>query len=146
VAYANDDSAASAAGRKLSEIRRKCERTGLPELLWEQLGVGMKEIVKAIGEGLEAEIVKPMVLREEKVVRVKGPDGKERDQVIRTERIVEMGPYPDGRTRVDAARVAAQLRGDIRTSRPAGEERQDPGKIKFVFNILGGPARSNPGG
>lgn len=38
--YANRDTAASKASRKLSEVRRKIEESGSPELWFEMMGLG----------------------------------------------------------------------------------------------------------
>lgn len=147
--YKNDDAARSSASRKLQEIRHKCEAAGCPEVMWEEAGLTMRDIVAVLRDGMAAMKVEPMRVREETIVQVRDAKGNVRDRVVTQERIVEAGPYVDHRSRTDAARLAATLRGDLRGNRSATGAGDADGGVNattlYIFNI-GGPNAVKVGG
>lgn len=122
--------------RKIADIRRRLEEAGTPELFWEALGLDAMRIARALGEGLEATLVKPMVIRKQEVVRAVSSRGVEYDKVIETEEIIDAGPYVDHQNRLRAAEVTARLRGDLKKAESmtvkAGVEGEG---FKFVFMV-----------
>jgi len=109
----SNDSASSVAFRKLGMLQRKLAELYGAEMMWEMLGLGMNQIVVALSEGMRATMVKPMLTK----------DGE----------LVVAGPYPDHRSRIEAAFRAAQIRGDVKR----GQGSQDVGDERpAVINVI----------
>jgi hypothetical protein len=112
--YASDTTAAATVCKQLRSIREKVEAKGAPEEFWEMMGLGANRVARAISEGMDATMVKPMVVRTARVVEYENAQGQPRQRVVEDEAIVDAGPYIDHQTRVKSAETAARLRGDMK--------------------------------
>lgn len=123
--------------RKISQIRKRLEEVGTPELFWEALGLDAMRIAEALGQGMRATMVKPMVVRSQEVVTMTNIKGETYDKVIDKEEIKEAGPYADHPTRVKAAETTARLRGDMKRGESmtvtAGIQGGSGDGFKFLF-------------
>jgi hypothetical protein len=102
--------------RKISDIRKKLDAAGTPELFWEALGLGANRVAQTLARNLDATVMRPMLTK----------DGV----------LIEAGPYPDGAVQVKAAETAARLRGDMKkgesTTVTAGVQGEG---FKFIFMV-----------
>ena len=103
----------------MRDLQKKITQMGDAETFWEYLGLSMSKIAKALREGMDATKTIPMTRR------------VDRD----TQEIVEMGPYVDHPTRIEAAMSAAKLRGEIRRQPERDDAPADTKPLTFIFNI-----------
>ena len=134
ITYQDDSAANSCMSRKISDIRDRLEKAGAPELFWEALGLDAMRIARALADGMEATVVKPMMGKQSRVLEYEEEEGKVKRRVVDEEVIVYPDPQPDHQSRINAAVNTARLRGDLKRGESATITAGVQGEgFKFLF-------------